>query len=319
MSMEQRQHTQEETPASTETLVSLSQQSNAACEAGSNTNAREESITFTEADSLTALLQQEARSRRNEELASFVWAGACMAPMLWWATRPVTDVSSLTRNLSLCFVLMGILGAGMCIQLCRRSYRRKRSFANALAQSHDVKHVGPLIQALRVQNTPVRNLAKQVLIDLLPTLKASDAIRLGDAERSILLRVLAIPPTDLSYRDLRELFSRPAFQREMELRLVILKALEQVGGARELPTVERLSRGFTLPALSTGKVPLEIQAAAKECLPYLQVRADNQSAREQLLRGSSFHTLPNSVLLRPANTQTDARPEQLLRAVEPSS
>lgn len=270
----------------------------------------------TEATPLTALLEQEARCRRREELTILAWSVHFLALMLW-IPNSTTHAASMTRNLILCFVLMGgVMGTGMCVQFYRRSYRRKRSLTTALAQSQDVTQVGYLIQALRVQNTRVCNLAKRTLIVLLPTLKASDAARLGDSERAILLRLLSIPPNDLGRRDLKELFSRLAYRRELELRLAILKALEQVGGARELATVERLARGLPGPP-SISKICREIQEAAQECLPYLQMRANVQRAREELLRASGAHARLNGGLLRPAGPPTDAFPEQLLRSSKP--
>lgn len=313
--MELQNFTQEELPAQGSAKTISPQGSGAASESMSDVDTTELSPLSGDTTALSTLLLQEARSRRKEEWTTILWAGAFVATMGWMATRPGSDVPSLTRNLTFCFVLMGIMGAGICVQLYRRSYRRKRSLISTLDSSRDISHVGPLIQSLRVQNTPVRNLAKHALITLLPTMMASDAAKIGDSERAVLLRVLAIPPNDPSYRDLRELFSPSAFRREMELRLAILKAYEQVGGEKELPGVERLSQGKSMPG--TLGMPREIREAAKECLPYLQLRASSENARAQLLRGSSASSLPDGGLLRPVNAQMDVRPEQLMRAAEP--
>ena len=121
-----------------------------------------------------------------------------------------------------------------------------------------------------MESTPVRNLSKRALIPLLPTLKASDAGALTEARRDRLLRLLAISPNDSGYRDLTELFSRSAYRREIELRVSILKAFEQVGGAKELPAVLRLSQGKPFTLHSRASIPKEVQQAAQECLPYLQ-------------------------------------------------
>src|SRR5262249_31018164 len=123
-------------------------------------NAEVEQKLSADADTLTPLLQQEARSRRKEEWATFAWGGSFIAAILW-LVNDIVDAPSFVTNTILCFILMGALGVGMCAQIGRRSYRRKRSFTPALAQAHDVKQVSPLIRTLRVQNTPVRNLAKQ--------------------------------------------------------------------------------------------------------------------------------------------------------------
>jgi hypothetical protein len=268
-----------------------------------------------EAFPLAALLQQEAQARSRETLASLAWGGSFVAVMLWAIQRISMDPDAFVINMKMLCLLMIGMGLLLTVHLARRSYRRKRALTGALAQARDISHIGSLIEATKVENTSVRNLAKRGLIDLLPTLQASDAHLLTEAHRDRLLRVLAISPNDSGYRDLTELFSRSAYQREIDLRLAVLKALEQVGGAKELPAVERLSRG--LPCLqSASKVPKEVRDAANECLPYLHARASEQRASEQLLRASSAYATPTDVLLRPARSRADAAPEQLLRPSE---
>ncbi len=264
-----------------------------------------------DAAALTTLLQQEARSRRNETLTTFVWAGIFIAAMMTAANLPES-----LATIKVAFLFMMAMGIGICLQLARRSYRRKHSFAHALTQVKRVDQVGPLVQTLQVQNTPIRNLAKQTLIGLLPTLQATDAPLLGEHERKILLRQLAISPNEKGHRDLTELFSRAAYRREVDLRVAILKALEQVGSVRELPAVQRLARASSLPHI-TSPYPHEIVYAARECLPFLQSRVSEQRASEQLLRPSSMQDTSNDLLLRPAASGADALPEQLLRASEP--
>lgn len=285
--------------------------------ADAETNALAEPAQSVSATALTTLLQQEARSRRREEFITLAWSGAYISLMLWLATRTIVDEPSYMRSIQGGFALMISMGMGLAVQLWRRSYRRKHSLTNALAQKHNVQQIGPLIQALRAQNTTVRNLAKEALIDLLPTLQASDAALLSDSERSLLLRLLSISPNEVGYRDLKELFSRSAYRREIALRVSILKALEQVGGAKELPLVERLSREHSL-SFKTARMPDIIQKAAAECLPFLQERAREQRASEQLLRASSAPATPDNMLLRPATASAHFLPEQLLRPSEPN-
>ena len=63
--MELRHYSQEDMPASEDALTSLSRQSDLADAIMSDTNARSDA-TSSETDSLTALLQKEARHRRKE-------------------------------------------------------------------------------------------------------------------------------------------------------------------------------------------------------------------------------------------------------------
>ena len=261
-----------------------------------------------ETTALAALLQQEARHRRNENLTVFLWAGIFIAAMLTASNLPES-----LATIKVAFLFMMTMGAGMIAQLLRRSYRRKQTFTRSLTQVQSIEQVGLLVQTLQVENTSVRNLAKQTLIKLLPNLQANHAALLGEYERKILLRQLAISPNEIGHRDITELFSRTAYRREVDLRVAILKAYEQVGGAKELLTVERLARGLpTLP--STSKFPTEVCEAARECLPFLQSRVSEQRASEQLLRPSSIQNTSTDLLLRPAVSERDALPEQLLRA-----
>jgi hypothetical protein len=265
---------------------------------------------------LATQLQHEARLRRREQIELLALSSVFVTVMAWIISRLRTDPDSYVFNLVTAFVLLMVYAASICLHLTRRSYRRKGVLMQALAQSRDIQQIGPLVQTLWLENTPVRNLAKGMLIDLLPNLQASDATLLGDAERDILLRHLTISPSDSGYRDLTELFSRSAVRREIDLRLSILKALEQVGGARELGAVERLSRG-RLTLNSSGFVPLEVQEAARQCLPFLQSRAAAQLAGQQLLRASSAAATTGEALLRPARAiMEDNAADQLVRAVD---
>jgi len=267
---------------------------------------------------LTTLLQQEACGRRNETWITLAWSGAFITSMIWLVEKASLSAPLHTEDLWRCFAMMLAFGWVLMSQFRVRLHRRKRSLTNALSQINDKKQIGPLIRTLRVQNTPVRNLAKQSLIELLPTLRASDSSLLEPGERKVLLRQLTILPNDPGYRDVKELFSRSAFRRELDFRLAILKALEQVGAEQELETVERLARSIPSPQ-NPIKIPQELRAAAQECLPYLQARANDQRASSQLLRASGFPALSGDDLLRPATSSLEAHPEQLLHAAEPRS
>jgi len=190
---------------------------------------------------------------------------------------------------------------------------RYSSLPDALSPFTDKKQIGPLIRALQAQNRLLRNFAKQNLIHLLPTLNASDASLLRQPYHKILLQHLAVLPDDPRCRDLSELRSRRAYRREMDLRLGILKAFEQVGGEQEIAAVTRLA-GEPLTQRRSLKVPAELRAAAQACLPHLQNRAEDQRADAQLLRASTPSALPTDDLLRPIASVTADSPEQLLRA-----
>lgn len=288
-------------------------------------------------EDLAALLKQEGRQRLKEIGAVFAWSGVFVTSMLFLLRYADQGKDALTIRLLICFMMIGGAGVGICSHLMRRSKQRKRSLRAAIDQTTAKQDAGSLIRSLQVENTAVRSLAKQRLTALLPTLRASDASLLSEAERKILLRYLAISPSYSGYYDIRELFSRAAYRRELDFRLSILKSLEQIGGIQELATVERLAQGLpifhnaiqfptvdrlaqNLPTLSsTVKFPEEMKEAAKACLPYLQIRAADQRAESQLLRAADLPSASAETLLRPAALGESLPPEQLLRAGEPHS
>lgn len=192
---------------------------------------------------------------------------------------------------------------------------QNRKMARQLVRTDDLQLVGPLVRSLKVESLIVRNFAKESLTELLPKLQANNASLLGDEERATLIRQLDIAPDDKGYRDLNELFSRSATRREINFRLAILKAYEQIGGQKELSTVERLSQG-RITIHSPTKILPEIIAAAEECLPYLKARAQEENVRMQLLRPSSSQDQSPATLLRPSYSSADDSPEELLRPTD---
>ena len=266
---------------------------------------------------LTALLQNETLVRRRETYGTFVWVGVFMAVVAWMTHYMNVGEVDFRVGMLLWFLTMVIIGFATVAHIARRAYRRKsvlipRTGADAQQGADRPAHRGDKSRKY------ARPQSRQTRPDSPAAHDAGQrrAPAHGRSHRSRLLYFLNISPNDTGYRDLTELFSRSARQREIDLRLAILKSLEQVGGAKELPVVERLSKG--LPTLqSASKVPGEIKKAALECLPYLQARAGEQRASEQLLRASRRSTPPRTMsLLRPAQMRPDAAPEQLLRPTE---
>ncbi len=159
-----------------------------------------------------------------------------------------------------------------------------------LAKTRDVRLVGTLAGMLRTKNTVIADLLKSVglgndgyrtemrnmLLRLLPQLRASDSAALNAAQKQALARALSFNDTELT--------------------LAILKALEQVGDDSAVPQVQKIAAG-------RGDVSRDwqIMEAANECLPYLQMRAEDRQAASQLLRPAAFSA-----------NETDA--QQLLRA-----
>jgi hypothetical protein len=275
----------------------------------------ERSTDSLETESLTTIIEREAKLRRKEEFAGFAWSMLFLVSMLSIAKVSTSSIAALQRDLALCFGLLGVVGIGVYAQLFRSASRRKRGYMKALSNDQDLTQVGALIHTLKGTNASVRDLAKRALIELLPKLKASDSSKLSDAERGILTKQLNINPRDLGYREVTEMFSPSAFRREVNLRVSILKAYEQVGGSKELSTVDKLARGVSTIQRSS-RIPEEIKNAASECLPYLEARASDERASKQLLRASSPEPSGNGELLRAVIGLPEKGEDQLLRGAE---
>lgn len=137
-------------------------------------------------------------------------------------------------------------------------------------------------------------MAALLLTHLLPRLKASDTAALTDGQRTALGRTLT------------------RHVRNADYLVAALAALEQVGDERALPVVENLAAG-RIPTAEAKRV----QAAAQECLPYLQTRSEQQRASQTLLRASALSATPSDTLLRPAQGALPTEPSELLRPGTP--
>ena len=264
---------------------------------------------------LTNLLEKDAKSLSKETWISLAWAGAFLSSILYLVRFSNSNEQLLKIQILILFSIMTVQGCYFAWRFIRRLNGSRRNLTATLKQNFDKKQVGSLIRTLRAQSAPVRNVARSILTDLLPSLQANDSHLISEEERKILIRTLMISPNETGHRDLSELFSSSVKQRELNLRLSILKALQPVGGDQELATVKSLSIGT--PTIYSFSFPPEIREAATECLPYLQARSNEQRDATQLLRASSAHDISGDSLLRPAASSSESYPELLLRASEP--
>ena len=323
--MEQQHISEKESLAGREARNSLVYEQEATQEEAATTSASAAAVASSKAADLRTLLQEEAHSRRQAEpWTIFSVVGTTFMGLLCWLSWADSRgeggssglISPVALTLLCCFVLLGTVIWGVQFRLAFRARRRKRAFTATLSQMQDRTQLWGLLRAMDLPNIPLQNLAKQRLIELLPTLRISDAALVNREDRSSLVRLLTLSPKNLRRRVLREAFSRPAYRREVDLRIAILKAFEQIGGEQEIAIVERLadpSSRLSGPLI----VPQEIREAAQACLPFVRLHASMERANSQLLRASSAPTSPSEILLRPAGSLAEAPPEQLLRAGEP--
>jgi HEAT repeat protein len=197
-------------------------------------------------------------------------------PMMHYANNHIQIVG-------MSLVIGAVLGWPL-IQI-RHRIRRDQS---VLTQIDDGRVCGPLLELWHSGDSEMRLVAEASLVRLLPSLRASDAAQLNARQRERLDQALS--------------------SGSVGLVLAVLKALEQIGGKKELPRVERLAAGGGL-----AKHENRIREAAQECLLYLQQRTQGKEANETLLRASDRFE-GTETLLRAAQGSTETPPEQLLRA-----
>lgn len=179
--------------------------------------------------------------------------------------------------------MSGMIGGFMAVS------RAQKRATKEIAKYEDVRAVGPLAEALEFQDKEIRREAEQALCLLLPQMRASDAPLLNGDQRKPLYRALK--------------------GKNVDLVRAILTAFEQVGDSQAIPSVQRLAHGEGI--LATNE---EIQKAAKSCQGFLEDRAQQEQARQTLLRASNPTIGASDALLRPATETEQIDPDQLLRA-----
>ena len=135
-----------------------------------------------------------------------------------------------------------------------------------------------------------------ILERLLPKLKASEATLLKEEHRNKLRAALASN------------FMRGASIDDSAFQVSILRAFEQVGGEMELPVVSLIAHA------DRDEYPANVHEAAKECLPYLRNRVENDQASQTLLRPSSLAEFIDPLLLRSVTNPGNTNPRELLRS-----
>lgn len=230
--------------------------------------------------------KQQCRTRRYQVIGLSIVAVVLLCTGAVWIKTgkfPSDILSSFSS-------MAGLIG------LTAAATRGQKQATRELAQFNDVRAVGPLAEALTFEDKQVRQVAKEALTRLLPRLQAGDAPLLNSEQRHILHRCLY----------------RRKFRFDQNLALAILNALRQVGDERDLPVVQRLAQG-------TGKYDhsRKIQMEAQDCLPFLQKRAEEQAARQSLLRAAVQPIARAEELVRPVMESMPEESWNLLRACLP--
>jgi len=244
----------------------------------------------------TALSQEAQRFRRS---VTRVIGGLSLFGALMIAVKLVCDTETWNAFIPAQCILsgtvsFGLIGSLFAVNSARKPRHRRRTLALRVADQYDVRSIGPLIDALNLDDAQTREIAAVALTDRLPHLGEDDDARLTESQRTRLCHLLSLPVESPLHKDIRALF-RPADSRAIDFRVAILRALEKVGDSKAIPIVRQLA---TRKPGTPGE--RRIREAAITCLSALELRAEQLRSRRTLLRASHPNAAAPDTLLRPA-------------------
>jgi len=160
------------------------------------------------------------------------------------------------------------------------------------------------VHAIRLHISDVYSAkSRRLLIKLLSQIRASDATWLASEDIATLCKML---PPRMTISNWSAISISVV---EADFRIAILRAFEQVGTNRVLPTVERIAN--SAPRNAQYRRVVE---AARECLPAIRQRAYADREQRTLLRPA--HAPASDTLLRPARNTGEEDAALLLRPSE---
>ena len=185
------------------------------------------------------------------------------------------------------FSYMGVFGS------VTAATQFQKSAVQLLATFDDSKYIPELVDAAGSQDKTMAELGSSALAKLLPRLNASDREILDTERRGVLHKALLSGSAKPDYRK------------------AILAAMEQVGDERDLPAIKKLAE-----RAGTTAREKEIQEAAKACLPYVELRAEQNRAAHTLLRAATESGADAEALLRPTSSPAEIDSGSLLRPMK---
>jgi hypothetical protein len=221
-------------------------------------------------------------------------------------------------------VAVGMVGMMLLADTMQPS-RLQKNTAAMLLTIDDLRAIGPLLDIRRTYTAESRKV-RWPLHCMLHRLRASHSVLIDERHRDHFRSVLKY----------WQQYQRHRFYGTDYI-IAILTALQQIGGARDLPYVERIAypdrahhtadaglcsmrkrdssaqdwmRGRQMQELDKSR----IMQAAQQCLPYLQMNAEQQRVSNSLLRASDSSTGTSDILLRPAGSGATSGQYVLLRA-----
>ncbi len=244
-------------------------------------------------DLILSKLREEAARRKKKQRFVYwgfgIYGGVILTVFLVWLGIGIGTGrwADFLWQLFQAFSYMGIFGSiGAASQF-------QKSATEVIAQFDDVRYVPDLVDALAYSDKHMNGVAVAALTNLLPRLPASDSERLDSEQRKLLHRWLTIK------------------NKESALVQAILKALEQIGDERDLPSVQKMAEREA----STQREKT-LREAARQCLPYVEQRAEKNRVANTLLRAATASGPNMESLLRPVASSPRTDYEDLLRPAE---
>ena len=212
-----------------------------------------------ETDRLMAVIREEAQSRSKKARKMRTLGVSLLVVMI----ASVLIISLVTHHFQFTFLFsfgsfFAIIGVAAAVS------KRQKEPPTALVrlEALPLEAVGPLTDALGFGNKEIAAFATARLITLLPRLRSDDAHLLNQEQRQILNR-------------------QCISGKNTALTLAILKAYVQMGDSGAIPTVLKLAN--RRPHAAHDRL---IRRAAMECLPFLDVRAEDTRMKTNLLRSA---------------------------------
>jgi HEAT repeat protein len=241
-------------------------------------------------EDLLEVVREEAKKRRlqkrNQRVVQWIVLGFAALLLTLYTIRSLSSSKEWDfSDISFLFIFLTLFGGVAASQLHKNA-------VSLLAKHEDLRAIGPLADALDIEDGDIRAVCSEALVRLLPRLKSSDSHLLSNDQRENLYLVL----------------KRANLKKDSELIIAILQAMQQVGDEAALPHVVQLSQ-----LKNDSEAGQRVREAAQACLPYLQERVERARQAGTLLRPADAPSSQPETLLRPAPGAACTDPELLLR------
>ncbi len=232
---------------------------------------------------LMKLIRRESRQRerRNRLIAGFalICTGGALLGLLFGSTGNPTGF------IGWYFIALVLL---LSLFFATRPTLMQMRAVHVLAGFDDARIIGPLAEALQLEDVYTERVAAASLKRILPRVRATEAALIDNDHRTFLYHALQSDDSDLV--------------------IAVLAALEQIGDSNALPFVEKLSERPVRTASD-----LQLRNAASQSIPAILASAARHDVGSTLLRPTVEPAKPEKSLLRPVADARAADSDLLVR------